>query len=97
MVGDLIPCSSFKAASDGGESRNRALPFLRRLDDEVVAGEVVQKDAGKRQRTGAVESGNSKSNPPGTLCESSSELESKYSLTTSTLTWILNTLTKFHP
>ena len=63
MVGDLIPCSSFKAASDGGESRNRALPFLRRLGDEVVAGEVVQKNAGKRQRTGAVESGNSK--PPG--------------------------------
>jgi hypothetical protein len=35
-----------------------AVPFLRRLGDEVVAGEVVQKNAGKRQRTGAVESGN---------------------------------------
>jgi hypothetical protein len=64
-----------------------AVPFLRRLGDKVVVGEVVQKNAGKRQRTGAVESGNSK--PPGTLCESSSESESKYSLTTSTLTWIL--------
>lgn len=64
-----------------------ALPFLRRLGDRVVAGEVVQKNAGKRQRTGAVESGNSK--PPGTFCESSSESESKYSLTTSMLTWIL--------
>lgn len=61
-----------------------AVPFLIKVGCESAAGEAAPKNAGKRQRTGAVESGSSK--PPGLYASLLRESESKYSLTTSVLT-----------